>query len=134
MRTIKRLTAGLLALLIVCTLFPAQALAAGGRRCYTISSGNTTVYSNTGLSKKYGTIYGSDEVTVLSVTGSYCRVQYPIGGGRTKTGYIRTGAILLGTGGSDYKAAAKITTYKRPGGGSYGYISKGDTVKVELSR
>lgn len=98
-------------------------------KCYTIGSGNTTVYSNTGLTKKYGTIYGSDQLTVLQVTDRYCRVTYPVSRG-TKTGYISTKSILTKTTGSSYKSRAKITTYRRPGGSSYGYISSGDQVKV----
>ena len=103
---------------------------ASTRKCYSISSGNTTVYKDTALKVKYGAIYATDEITVLEVTSRYCKVNYPTTKGRTKTGYIYTGAILRGTTGSSYRSRAKITTYKRPGGSSYGYISKGDTVKV----
>ena len=102
---------------------------AATRKCYTISSGNTTVYSNSCLSSRYGTIFGSDELTVQDVTGRYCRVTYPVSRG-TKTGYIPTGAILTGTTGNDYRARGRVTTYKRPGGASYGYIDANDTVKV----
>ena len=106
---------------------PAEA--ASVRKCYTISSSNTTVYSNTGLTSRYGAIYGSDEVTVLDVQSRYCKVSYPTSKG-SKTGYIPTSAILTKTTGSDYRASAKITTYKRPGGSSYGYIASNDIVKV----
>lgn len=102
---------------------------AATRKCYTISTGNTTVYSNTGLSVRYGTIFDSDELIVQTVTGSYCRVTYPISRG-TKTGYIPTSAILRGTTGSDYRSRARITTLKRPGGASYGYVDTGDVVRV----
>lgn len=40
-------------------------------KCYTISTGNTQVYSDTGLTKKYGTIYDTDELTVGTVQASY---------------------------------------------------------------
>ena len=131
MRKLKKrwLSALLTAITIIC-LFQTTAFAASTRKCYTISSNNTTVYSNTGLTTRYGSIYGSDEITVLDVTSRYCRVNYPISGGRTKTGYIPTSAILRGTSGSSYKSRGKVTTYKRPGGGTYGYVSKGDTVTV----
>lgn len=130
-RAAKRWLSILLTAGIICGLMMQPVMAAGNtRRCYTISSGNTTAYSNTGLSKKLGTIYGSDELTVLSVTDRYTRVTYPISGGRTKTGYIATSAILRGTTGPSYKSTGKITTYRRPGGSSYGYVAKGDTVKV----
>lgn len=103
--------------------------AAATRKCYTISSGNTTVYSDTGLTRRCGVIYGTDEVTVITVTGKYCKVSYPISRGR-KTGYIPTSAILRGTTGNSYRARGKFSTYKRPGGGTYGYIAVNDTVTV----
>ncbi len=117
-------------LTLLCAMCPAAPSAASTRKCYTITSGNTPVYGNTGLTRKIGTIYGSDQITVNTVKSAYCYVTYPISGGRTKSGYIRTSAILLGTGGNSYKARAKMTTYKRPGGASYGYVSSGDTVTV----
>ena len=98
-------------------------------KCYTIGNANVQVYSNTGLSRNYGTIYPSDEITVHTVTDRYCKVTYPISRG-TKTGYISTGKILTRTMGSSYASRAKITTYRRVGGSSYGYIAKGDSVKV----
>ena len=98
-------------------------------KCYTIGNANVQVYSNTGLSRNYGTIYPSDEITVHTVTDHYCKVTYPISRG-TKTGYISTGKILTRTMGSSYASRAKITTYRRVGGSSYGYIAKGDSVKV----
>jgi len=127
----KGLVVGALALAMMAgsALFGTGAKASTAIKCYTISSGNTTVYSNTGLTRKYGTIFGSDQITVKQVTDRYCKVSYPISRG-TKTGYIRTSAILTKTMGSSYKSRAKITTYRRPGGGSYGYVSNGDTVKV----
>lgn len=113
--------------IILCGFLATPAFAA--IKCYTISSGNTTVYSNTGLSNKLGAIYGSDEITVNTVTDRYCKVTYPISRG-TKTGYIPTSAILTKTLGSSISAKAKVTTYRRPNGSSYGYISVGDSVKV----
>ena len=130
-RSLKKYFAILLTFAIVLGTFSGPIpVSAATRKCYTISGSNTPVYSNSGLTNRYGTIYGSDELTVLVVTGSYSRVQYPISGGRTKTGYIRTSAILTATSGSSYKASARITTYRRPGGASYGYISRNDTVTV----
>lgn len=126
----KKIVACILTLLIVLCFCVTPSFAASTRKCYTITSGNTTVYKNTGLSKKYGTIYGSDEIIVLEVTDRYCKVNYPISGGRTKTGYIPTGAILCGTTGDTYTSNAKITTYCRPDGSSYGYIDKGDKVTI----
>lgn len=131
MKNMKKSIAACLLTILTITCFCATSVfAASTRKCYTISAGNTTVYSDTGLSQKYGTIFGSDEIIVLDVTGNYCKVNYPISGGRTKTGYIPTGAILCGTTGDSYTSNAKITTYRRPDGSSYGYIDKGDKVTV----
>lgn len=127
---LKRILLGLLMSTILCTLFAVPTFAASTRKCYTILNNSTTVYSNTSLTIKYGTIYGSDEISVITVTGKYSKVTYPISGGRTKTGYIRTNSILTGTTGQTYKAQTKITTYRRPGGASYGYVSSGDKVVI----
>ena len=130
MKAFRRVLSILLTVAILSGISPVPASAASFRKCYTISSGNTTVYSNTRLTKKYGTIYGSDEVTVLLDKDANCKVRYPITRARTKTVYIRTTRILTQTGGSSKRSSGKITTYRRPGGASYGYISKNDTVKV----
>lgn len=100
------------------------------QKLYTISSGNTRVYSNTSLTNGSGWIYGSDEVTVLEITRTYCKVNYPISGGRTKNGYVSTNALFTAVSGKSYASRAKITTYRRPGGSSYGYVSKNDSVLV----
>lgn len=119
---------GLLFLMFGLLVIPTSALAAD--KGYTISSGNTKVYSNTALTKSYGTIYGSDEVTINAIANTYVKVTYPISGGRTKTGYIRTSALFTALSGYEYTAKAKTTTYRRPGGSSYGYVSAGDRVLV----
>lgn len=99
-------------------------------KCYTIGTANVQVYSNTGLTSKYGTIFPSDEITVQKVTDRYCKVTYPIARG-TKTGYISTGKILTKTIGNSYTSREKITTYRRASNNnSYGYVAKGDSVKV----
>ena len=99
-------------------------------KCYTIGTSNIKVYSNTGLTSRYGVIFPTDEIIVNKVTDRYCRVTYPIARG-TKTGYIHTGEILTKTTGNSYVSRAKITTYRRAANNnSYGYIAKGDSVKV----
>lgn len=123
--------------LIVCVFsliagfcFENSVKASAATKCYTIGTSNVQVYSNTGLTNKYGTIYPTDEITVNSVTDRYCKVTYPIARG-TKTGYISTSKILTKTLGNSYKSKAKITTYRRASANnSYGYIAKGDSVKV----
>ena len=112
------------------TIFPASAMAAN--KGYTISSGNTTVYSNAALTKKYGTIYGSDEVIIHSYDrekNRYVKVTYPTSKG-SKTGYVHFSAIMTTSSAHAYKAKSKTTTYRRPGGKTYGYISAGDRVVV----
>lgn len=99
------------------------------RKCYSIKNQNITVYKDSGLTKKYGTIYPSDEITVLEIHKRYSIARYNVTGTKkTKTGYISTSTILLATSGKSYKASARITTYKRPGGSSYGYVEKGDQI------
>ena len=114
---IKSVIAVICAFLMVCMVMNTPAYAAYTRKCYLINNANTTVYSNSGLTRRYGTIYGSDEITVLYVSSRYCRVSYPISWSRSKTGYIPTNAILTGTSGNTYTASAQVTTYRRP----YGY-------------
>lgn len=126
----KKIFLTVLSFILLCSLWTLTSQAAGSRRCYTISKGNTPVYSNTNLTRKYGTIYDSDEIQVIDVTGKYSKVTYPIANNRTKTGYIHTSAILKGTTGKSYTADKKITTYRRPGGASYGYVSAGDRVVI----
>lgn len=126
----SKILSSMLILSVMLCMLCVPVSAASTRKCYTISSGNTSVYSDTELTSKYGTIYGSDEVTVLGVYSSYSEVRYPVSGGGTKTGYIPTGAILTSTSGHSCRAGARITTYKRPGGASYGYIDKNDAVVV----
>ncbi|MCD8147888.1 MAG: hypothetical protein LUD84_11555 [Clostridiales bacterium] len=99
-------------------------------RCYTISSGNTTAYSSSSLKTKSGTIYGSDELYVLSTSGSKVKVSYPTSSGR-KTGWISKSKIVVATSGKTKYAWKKITTYRRAStANTYGYISKGDKVTV----
>lgn len=113
---------------IVALCIPVSASAA--ERGYSIGTSNTRVYSDTGLSSGKGWIYPSDEVTINQISGGYLKVTYPIKNG-TKWGYVSPSAFLTKTGGwATYTSRAKITTYKRPGGASYGYIAKGDSVNI----
>lgn len=102
------------------------AYSVSGMKAYTISSGNTTVYNS--KMQRIGTVYGSDELTLLgSYSNGTFKVRYNItGSSRTKEGYVYKSAIVVKTSGTQKIANQKITTYKRPGGGTYGYISKGD--------
>ena len=100
-------------------------------KLYSINNSNTRVYSNAGLSSGSGWIYGSDEITLNQIVNSnVCKVTYPVSKG-TKTGYISRSAVLTCSSAvAEAVSRAKITTYKRPGGASYGYIAVNDRVKV----
>jgi hypothetical protein len=122
---------GVAALMVLCmpVIFGRTTEASAATKGYTIGTANVQVYSNSGLTKKYGAIYSTDEITINAVSSSYCKVTYPVTRG-TKSGYIKTSTILTKTSGSTYSARGKVTTYRRPGGVSYGYISSGDKVTV----
>jgi murein DD-endopeptidase MepM/ murein hydrolase activator NlpD len=129
--TIKKLSTLLMAVALFTSIAVPTASAASTIKCYTINSGNTTAYSNTSLTKKVGTIYATDELTVRNVTGKYCQVTYPLDRGGTRTAYIPTSSILVNTTGSTKTSSMKVTTYRRNNTQkSYGYIAKGDSVKI----
>ena len=120
----------LLAAMLLPTMEMRESYAANFMKCYTISSGYTTVYNSTSLRTKLGTIYPTDELQLREIQKNYVKVTYPVSRG-TKTGYIPTGAVLLATGGYTKQAARKITTYRRNSTSkSYGYIAVGDKVIV----
>ena len=58
--------------------------AATKRQCYLMGTSNVRVYSNASRTRAIGWIYPNDRITVYTVTGSYCYVSYPVGGGRVK--------------------------------------------------
>lgn len=97
---------------------------------YLICKANTKVYSNSRLTTRSGLVFPSDEITIRAITPTYCKISYPVGRTRRKTGYIRTSALLTTTRGYAYTAKGKIQTYRRPYGTSYGYISAGDRVII----
>lgn len=108
-------------------------------KCYVLSTGNKTpVYMDKSLttrgtsnpSKKYAAyIYANDEIYVYSMNTTYAYISYPVSNGTRKYGYVKTSAITsYNCSKNAQKATGKITTYRRPGSGSYGTIVKGDTV------
>lgn len=109
---------------------PAQA--ASTTKGFTISAKNTTVFKDTAMKTKLGTIFPDDELILVQITNSYTKVTYGVTGtSRTKTGYIPTSAVLIKPSGSVITAGAKITTYRRNSTAStYGYIAKGDKVTI----
>ena len=117
----------LVAAMVGAMLFPSQAFAATVTKTYTITSGNTPVYSTSALQTRIGAIYGSDEVVIRGINRSSTQVTYPIAGG-TKTGWIRTSDMLVATSGYAHNSRSRFTTYRRPGGSTYGSVYVGDQV------
>ena len=62
-KKLKSVIAVVCAFLMVSMVLNIPTYAAYTRKCYLIRNANTTVYSNSGLTWRYGTIYGSDEIT-----------------------------------------------------------------------
>lgn len=105
-------------------------------KTYTLSTGNNTpAYSDCNLNNQIGTIYASDELYIQSIgtnaSGTpYCKLSYPISGGKRKEAYIPlntiTSAVVPGETGT---ASTGITTYCRASSANKaGAISKGDIV------
>lgn len=84
------------------------------------------VYKNARLTEKDEIIDGKTEITINKIRKKYTKITYS----GTKTGYVRTSAILLNTTGNTYKSKAEMTAYRRPGDTSYGHIANGDKVMV----
>ena len=130
-KTIKTMLRMLIVLVLLSSMLALPACASAAKvRCYTISSGKTTVYGNSSLTRKCGTVTGSQEIKVLSVSRKYCKISYTGPDKKTKTGYISTRAILCGTGGESCKIKEKLKAYRRPGGKSSGSIPRGTRIKI----
>ncbi len=130
----KRLISFIIAVTMVMSLAvsPVMAWSAVNTKCYTITTGNTMVYnSNSTSSGKKGTIYGSDEIKILSsYSNGFYYVEYPIKNGK-KQGYILKSDVLISTSASTRYATSKITTYRRNNtNNTYGSIYKNDEVLV----
>ena len=130
----KKILSIILVFAMVMALFvsPVMAWSALNTKCYTITTGNTTVYnSNSTSSGKKGTIFGSDEIKILgSYSNGFYYVEYPITGG-TKKGYILKSAVLINTSASTRYASSKIKAYRRNStNNTYGSIYKNDEVLV----
>ena len=117
--------------LILAYLLVSPAWASAAKtKCYTISSGKTTVYENSSLTRKKGSVSGSDELTVLSVSRKHSKISWKGADGKTKKGYISTKAILLKTDGTSCKVHEKVKTCRRPGGKTCSSVSAGSKVTV----
>ncbi len=122
----------MVAIITALCVSPVMAWSAKNTKCYTITSGNTMVYnSNSTSSGKKGTIFGTDEITILeSYSNGFYYVEYPIARG-TKQGFILKSDVLINTSASNRYATAKIPTYRRnSNSNSYGSIYKNDKVLV----
>lgn len=127
----KKFMSLLLACVLMVSLIPAASAVSTTRKSYTISSGYTSVYSSSALTTKIGSIWPTDELTILEVSSKYIKLSYPFDKGGTRTGYVATSAVLTQTSGTSMTATAQITTYRRNSTANiYGYISKGDVVLV----
>ncbi len=126
----KKMMITILTLMLLISI-PAGAMSASTVKCktYTISTGKTTVYKNSSLTKKSGTVTGSTLLTVLSISGKSCKISYT-SSSKKKTGYISTKAILRSTSGKTSKVHKTLTAYRRPGGKSCGSVTKGSKVKI----
>lgn len=106
-------------------------------KVYTISTGNnTTVYTNSNLNIKIGTIYASDELWISYIGKNskgqwYCRLTYPVSKtGKRKEGYLPLSAVTKATSPSEkYTSGATFDSYRRASSSlKYGAVYKGDTV------
>lgn len=134
MATFKRRVAMLLVSMALLGLalpltVPVASAAGSTRLCYLIDDCNQTVYKDKNFSTRYGTVFPTDEIRVISVTDAYCVISYRVPRG-WKTGYVPTKCILLNTTGSRVKATKKIPTFRRPGAATYGYVSEGDVITI----
>ena len=99
-------------------------------KAYTITSGNSAVYTDPSFSVRKGTVYGSDELWILKATTQYIYFTYSVSGtNQRKDGYMPISSVLAVPKGYYKKATRQIKTYKRAGV-DYGYISSGDSVWI----
>lgn len=99
-------------------------------KAYTITSGNSAVYTDPSFSVRKGTVYGSDELWILKATTKYIYFTYPVSGtNKRKDGYMPITSVLAVPKGYYKHATRQIKTYKRAGQ-AYGYISPGDYVWI----
>ncbi len=142
----KKLTVFLVMLLML--LFSTEVFAAipsisGTRYIKTFglsTANNTPVYTNARLNqqgtsspfKAYNAlIYASDEIYIFAMNNTYALISYPTSSGR-KQGYVRTSSLTVNNFSQNplksHNGNRVFTTYRRPGGPSYGSISNGDSV------
>ena len=128
--SLKPMFCALAVILLSCMLAETVEASASKGKCYSISTGKTTVYTTSSLRKKCGTVSGSKEIRILSISKKACKIAYTDSDGRTKKGYIPTRAILRETDGKSCRLQKKLTIYRRPGGKSLGSIAGGSKIQV----
>jgi len=103
-------------------------------KAYTIATHNdTAVYhsQNASASNRKGTIWASDEIHVLSISGSWAYVSYPVSGGR-KEAYLPLSAITKNNiAHVTSNARAQVTAYRRDSTNTYSstyYVGNKDSV------
>ncbi|ONI46415.1 hypothetical protein AN641_00075 [Candidatus Epulonipiscioides gigas] len=98
---------------------------------YTSSSLSTRGTENPYKEYSVAEIWPTDYFELLEINGDAIKVRYGTSSG-DKIGWIRTDAVFLNSSSAkvdhDFTAQAKVTTYRRPGGSSYGHIATGDRV------
>jgi murein DD-endopeptidase MepM/ murein hydrolase activator NlpD len=106
-------------------------------RCYTlVSSGKVYAYTSSSLTTKksgYWIDCSTDECYIVAVSGNAVKVSYPIGNGKRSTQWFRRSdftATNISGSLTTKTITANITSYIRPGGKSYGYAGKGDSIFV----
>ena len=129
-KTFQKLITAILLFSISAGIQTVSSSAAAVTKCYTIHTGNTTVFKNKSLTKKYAAIHDSDELSVKSAGTKSSKITWKSKKGKIKTGYIRTSAILKNTTGKTYTAKKKIKAYQRPNGLPYGNIPSKQKVTV----
>ena len=141
-KPIPRPMALALTLLMILTMFPTAAFAAkvptpsSGSyfTCYTLqSSGKVYAYTSSKLTVKTGGYIScsTDECKILAVEGNAVYVRYPVSGG-TRTAWFPLSAFTQAnlSNVQTATATAKITTYRRPNGATFGSVSANDKVYI----
>jgi Ricin-type beta-trefoil lectin domain. len=95
-------------------------------------------YSDVEMTRKIGTVYGSDKCTILSGNGNAILIQYPIKGGRTKTGYVAVSAFsnadLNGGSHQEARAQSDFTAYAyKTGNLKLGTVYRDDSISIVYS-
>lgn len=96
---------------------------------YAYRNSSCTTRGTASPAKSYNAYIASGDVCrIIEFNGSWIKLQYPTSSGY-KTAFIRRSDLLGVSAPSDSVISnGKVTTYKSAGGGSYGYVAKGDRV------